>query len=1390
MGIGVLGPLQVDGAAATLGPRDRVVLQALAVTPGVPVRADTLAEALWGDDVPPSWAKVVQGCIVRLRKSLGADTIETTPHGYLLVHHTDHLDHLRFAGLVDRARELVAAREPERAAYVLREALALWRGDPFAELVDWAPGRVASERLVELRLEADELLVEAELLAGHHRQALAPAQRAVHEAPLRERRWGLLALALYQDGRQAEALAALSQARRVLLDELGLDLGPDLVALEQAILNQDPALAVSAAIPEPSVECPYLGLVAYGIEDSTTFFGREEVTEACLRRLDDWDVLAVVGPSGCGKSSLVRAGVAAALERDGLRVHVVTPGAHPVAALAAAPSRPGSVLVVDQCEEALALDEGSPERTEFFDALLGYAQDHQLVLTLRADRLGELSSHPDFARLVEQGLYLLGPMTEPELRRAIEGPAAQAGLRLEPGLVDLLVREVSGQPAALPLLSHVLRQTWKRREGTTLTVEGYAATGGVREAVAQSAEDVFRNLDAEHQAMLRDLMLRLVAPDEGGDPVRTRVPRRSVVGDAEHARLVEQLVGARLLASDGDTVEIAHESLAVAWPRLRSWLDEDVEGLRVMRHLAVAAESWDELGRPDSELYRGSRQVRAAEWEQRTAPSLTEVERDFLDASASLAENEQRVTEEQVRRERQLNRRLRLGLAGTAFLLAAAILLGTVAQTSAQRADQQALAADARRLGAEALRAVDPDRAVLLAAAGLRLQDSVDTRSDLLATLERTPQLVTSYRNGPIVTMAVNNTTGEIATAATELRLHDASTLRELRAPAAPGGAYITASADGRHFALGSDDQQLASSRDRPAVLLLDGTGAPAATQLGGLPVGRYAGRDLSFSPNSRWFAATLLDAAGQRPAALAVWDLQHPAKPVATTDPGEQSHRPVVSANGRTLYSIGSGQLRVTSLPGGVVRRLVQPADLGVRDLSDALALSPDGRTLAVVGGSEVVLLDTSTLAPRAYLPGAEDADSVVFSRDGHRVATAGAHLVAWDVSTGEPRVLIEQAVEADKAAFSPDGRTVYSAGLAGALSSWDLDGSRSWLTTRLAPLTSGGAVVTRFSPDGRKVVYVFADPPAMQVRDVASGVLGARIRVNQPERDYIDVAWSPDSKVLNATTGDSRVATWDATTGRLLAEHRIDADGSALGPAGGIQEGASIAFFSHDGRYLLVGSTTGRLHVLDARTLDLVRPPIEVPRKPGSKEPLAIARLEPSPHDHTAVARNIDLVDYTTGRVGTRLDMLPEDSGVTYSPDGRRLFVVTSSGEVGLLDTRSRRWLSPLTATQRFPAYIVRFSADGSQVAAIASGRAGRWDGHTGAYLGAVSVPEDGAVTFAPGGQALMIAPGGGPLLSWDLRPATWLAAACRMAGRDLSKDEWRLYLPDRPFRRICQT
>ena len=227
-----------------------------------------------------------------------------------------------------RARGLLTVGESDRVAFLLEQALAQWSGPAFADLPEWAPARREAGRLDELRLEAQEMQVDAMLRSGRAREVLAQAHTLVRAAPLRERRWELLVLAQYQSGAQGEALRSLRQLRAVLARELGIDPSPEMLALEQSILNQDPRLLV----PEPgqaAAQCPWQGLKAYDVDDTERFFGRDADVAACLAILDRGSFVALVGPSGSGKSSLLRAGVLATLRRRGHRVVLVTPGPSP-----------------------------------------------------------------------------------------------------------------------------------------------------------------------------------------------------------------------------------------------------------------------------------------------------------------------------------------------------------------------------------------------------------------------------------------------------------------------------------------------------------------------------------------------------------------------------------------------------------------------------------------------------------------------------------------------------------------------------------------------------------------------------------------------------------------------------------------------------------------------------------------------------------------------------------------------------------------------------------------------------------------------------------------------------------------------------------------------------
>ena len=630
MEVRVLGALTLDGGRIPLAGRDRTVMGALTVRLGASLSVDSLASALWGEHR----AQVIPGCIMRLRRLIAPARIETTLRGYRLLPEHIEVDAARFELLATRGTEQLELGEPERAAHTFAEALALWQGEPFAELLDWEPAQIASGRLEEVRLGVEELLLDARLQAGEVQEVAASARVRVAEAPLRERRWVALGVAQYRQGRQADALATVRSARGLLAAELGLDPCTELAELEGAILRQDPRLLSDHQVFRvASPECPYFGLPPAETGDAERYFGRDQELASALRALDAHGVLLVAGSSGVGKSSFVRAGIGEQFLARGVEVTIVTPGEHPADALRDVGLPAGeSLLIVDQCERAFAADDPA-ETEEFFDLLSRSALCGALVVAIRADRLGDLADHGAFAQLIQSRMLMLTALSPDGLRTVIEKPAEQAGLILEPGLVEILVRDASGR--ALPLLSHALRQVWSRREGRVLTVDGYRASGEIDGAVAKTAEEVFRALSPDDERLLRDILLRLVDASADGAVTSRRVERRRIAIDAAHARIVDRLVDARLLTTDEESVQVSHEALALEWPRLRDWLADDADGQRIMRHLSSTAAAWDAMGRPDSELYRGSRLATTQQWRDAARPALTAVERAFLDASAA-----------------------------------------------------------------------------------------------------------------------------------------------------------------------------------------------------------------------------------------------------------------------------------------------------------------------------------------------------------------------------------------------------------------------------------------------------------------------------------------------------------------------------------------------------------------------------------------------------------------------------------------------------------------------------------------------------------------------------------------------------------------------------------
>ncbi|MGH8887788.1 MAG: AAA family ATPase, partial [Egibacteraceae bacterium] len=607
------------------------------------------------------------------------------------------------------------------------------------------------ERAAGLRVEAAALLEQVHGVEVALEAASADVQLALGEAfaelgaSFGEFGWML------EEARQSLSVIQAEQARMGAEQRHQTDLARETLAktnlLVQRLVATVPAALVAAGettddedLPPAPGPCPYMGLAAFQAEDAEWFFGREQLVAELTARLSETSFLAVVGPSGSGKSSVLRAGLLPAVWSGTLpgasswTTIVLTPTARPLEELAIRVAlvrgvAPGSLLadlraspdrlrlavrqaladasadarlllMVDQFEELFTLCSDEAERRGFIQALVGLVEDPDgpasVVVGIRADFYARCAEYPELVAALQDRQALVGPMSMAELRQAIEGPAARAELVLEPGLVETVLADLGEEPGSLPLLSHALFATWQRRRGRTLTLAGYQDAGGVRQAIAQTAETVYSELDPAQQAVAKEVFLRLTALGEGTEDTRRRVRRAELLADQDAEGvdlLLDRLAAARLVTLSQDTVEVAHEALIREWPMLRRWLTEDREGLRTQRRLTEAAIEWETLRHEPDALYRGARLATAREWAAGNEERLNDLEREFLTASSDRERDELEAA-------RRRNHRLRA-------LSAALVVLLVVAVWQRQTAQRRGDLATARQLAAQAAANVD-----------------------------------------------------------------------------------------------------------------------------------------------------------------------------------------------------------------------------------------------------------------------------------------------------------------------------------------------------------------------------------------------------------------------------------------------------------------------------------------------------------------------------------------------------------------------------------------------------------------------------------------------------------------------------------------------------------
>jgi DNA-binding SARP family transcriptional activator/class 3 adenylate cyclase/WD40 repeat protein/energy-coupling factor transporter ATP-binding protein EcfA2 len=1150
--------------------------------------------------------------------------------------------------------------------------------------------------------------------------------------------------------------------------------------------------------------CPYKGLARFEAADAANFFGRERLVAELVARLAESPLLAVVGPSGSGKSSLVRAGLLPALTAGVLpgdvRWHsaVFCPGPHPSRELTRGVEQADRsagerrIVFVDQFEETFTTGAARGEQEGFINRLLELVDrpDTAVVLAIRADHLGRCATYPELADRLTGNDVLVGPMRDAELRRTVELPAHRAGLEIEHGLVELIVGDVAGRAGALPLLSTALAETWERREARALTVAGYRAAGGVNGALARMAEDAYAALPAGSQAAARRLLLRLCDAGDAGDlTLRRRLPIAEATDehDANTRAALETLTNRRLLTIDSDAVEIAHEALLHEWPRLHTWLEEDLEGRRLHQRLHDGARAWEAADRDPSELHRGGRLQADEEWAAAHPGEPSATESAFLEASRT-------AREQQERSHRHIARRLRTQVAALSLLLVVAMVTGAVALVQSRRAGEQRDAAEAtaresalRALVSDAasLRRTRPDRAALLAVESHRIDPGPASLSALFGSLTDEPGFSASIPvrdaefgmtsgvvlpDGPRA--LVTGFDGRVRVLDLELGIDTGQRFPEPNFTDL-SESRLALSADGKLLAQvsgGSED----TTEGKGRLVLYDVDSREMR-----VPPIRLAANvgNVAVSPDGRWVvtaggsrAETFVHRADTGDVILTIPGLPRPADSplffntaaVAFDDAGRLF---VSSEAGPVRIFAPSTFAEVGRLPAPPVPSGIAP-DPGGTVLQ--LAVSPDGRTLVGIsefGNSAAWDLDSGTLRWSRDL-GCYSVAIGPGSNGPMYCGLATGGVVPIDLATGEESGKVFDrpgSIEQD-VVVTRDGTQLLSIKKLGPIGLWRLDGGGPIHRVIPAP----NVVPTGYSNDGRQLLFFNLDNGHPSVWDPVSGLL------LDPLDDIVAAMWTTRSDQLAVQFADGTGGTYNHETKRRVVTIRP----TVTNPAP--LRGAAIDAANNR---MLVWLQDGRHTFFDIATGEPTGPQLPTNRWTN------VAAFTPDGR-HVALVDGLDGVTVFDATTGDKVagPILPDATSAAISADG--LLVVARAEELLFYDPLTLEPRGQPIPTRTGIIADVAFSADGSLLRA--SGHSGTLliDVPTRTPLGdEIEVPLGNfAAALRPDGAELAVSTTNGVAL-WDLDPSRWVEAACRRAGRNLSESEWATYIGDlAPYHRTC--
>ncbi|MER0481543.1 WD40 repeat domain-containing protein [Streptomyces sp. Edi2] len=1054
------------------------------------------------------------------------------------------------------------------------------------------------------------------------------------------------------------------------------------------------------------------------------------------------------------------------------------------------------VVIVDQFEEAFTLCSDEADRRTFLQ-LLHAACTHgdpdapapvRVILGVRADFYDRCLGYPALADALQHRHMVLGPLTTAELREAVTGPAKAVGLELEPGLAELIVREVSADgtggthdAGVLPLLSHALLATWQRRKAGRLTLAGYRAAGGIQGAVAATAERAWSGLDPTARTAARLLLLRLVRLGEDTQATRRRGIRRQLADESADPHKTEEsleaLVHARLVTLDAEAVEITHEALLHAWPRLRDWIDEDRTGNLLRQRLEEDSRAWEGAHRDTSLLYRGSRLEQARTWAQSAGDTfLTRSAVEFLAASVKL--------------------RKRTALISRGAVSALAVLT-VVAIGSAWVAWQQRDDAVFSQVLAEADRVqlTDPSLSAQLDLVAHRLRPDDDGTNNRLLSTVNAPLATPLLGHTGAVYLTTFSPNGRIlATASYDrtVRLWDVADPTHPK----PLGKPLTGHKSWVSTAVFSPDgHTLASASDDGTVRLWD-VRDPRHPHPIGAPLTGHDGTLflLAFSPDGRTLAAA------DEKHTVRLWDVgdvRRPRRLGVLTGHTAAVRSVAFSPDGRTLAAGGDDNtIRLWDMADRRHPRPVGRPLTGHRGTVHSLAFSPDGRTLASGSDDDTIRL-WNAATPRHATPLGVPLTghtgpvwSVAFSPDGTMLAAGSADRTAslWNVSNpaypsqvGQP--LAGSRDEMYAVGFSPDGRSLATGSGDNTVRLWSM------------PATDMIGRTGAFRPDGQ-VLATAADDQRVRLWSVQAphrtALLGKPFKPG--EGDARSMVFSPDGRILAVRTGRRALRLWNVTDPKrpvpygppvMLRTRYVDSlafspdghtlatayddrtiqlwsvsDPSRLHPLGRPLSGhkgyVNSLVVSPDGRTLASGSADGTIrlwNVTDPRHVTPLGAPLR-----GHLGP--VNRLAYSPDGHTLASGSDDntvrLWNVTDPRKATHLSTLTGHTeaiaSVTFSQDGR---ILASGGN----DDMVRLWnvTHPSRATPI-----------GESISPHAK---------TGNFL-----------AFRPRSHILGVSSGADTVRLWDLDAHAAIRRICATTRGVLTPQKWQEYLPRLSYTPSC--